>query len=257
MGVYPYEHDIIQVVKLGEHYQIKYLRYYRLGGFEECLYFGEGWSDRLTSPKLLNEKVNDHKLSNNISRAITKCREYALSNDWDYFATLTIDPKKMDRYDLESFWTEFSKFIKALNRKHKCHVDFLLVPERHENGAWHLHGLLHGLPDNLVSRNKFGYLDFPDYSNRFGFINLDPVRSTVAVSMYITKHLSKQIYNGVLRPGSHLYHHSRGLTSGVVVSLLRASNLPADFTFQYESEDKSYKSSFYEDSSFLEDLGII
>lgn len=253
----PYEHNIVQVVKLGSSYQVKYLKDLRLSGYDDfSINFGE--NDDLIPTHFLKEKNHyNYKLSNNISRAITACREYALSNNWDYFATLTFDPEKVNRYDLDSIWSCFAKFVKSINRKFNCHINYLLVPERHKNGAWHCHGLFQGIPDNLISNNVFGYADFQMYRDRFGFISLDKVRSKIAVSFYITKHLSKQIYNGDLRIGHHLYFHSRGLTRGVVISLLRISDLPKSFNFQYESEDGSYKSSFFEDDSFLKSIGLI
>lgn len=253
----PYEHHIVQVVKLGDSYQVKYLRDLRLSGYDDfSINFGE--NDDLIPSHFLKEKNHyNYKLSNNISRAITACREYALSNPWDYFATLTINPKKFNRFDLDSIWSEMAKFIKSLNRSYHCKINYLLVPERHENGAWHLHGLFNGIPDCLITNNSFGYLDFPVFSSRFGFVSLDPVRSKTAVSFYITKHLSKQINNGVFRLGKHLYYHSRGIARGVVISFLRASDLPKGFNFQYESEDGTYKSSFFENGDFLKSIGLI
>lgn len=250
-----YATDVLQVVKLGKYYQLKYLSTYRLGGFEETCNFGIG--DDLIPLKPVSFKNNDYKLSNNISRAITTCRNIALSNEWDYFITLTLDSEKYDRFDLSKFHKDLSSFFKYLNRKFTCCIKYLLVPERHKNGAWHMHGLIRGIPLSCLSINDNGFLSFIPYSNKFGYCSLSPVVSSVAVSLYITKHLSKQIKSGVIDLGQHLYYHSRGLDHGVTIALLPATKLPDNFVFQYESEDKSYKSSFFEDSSFLSDLGLI
>ena len=51
----------------------------------------------------LTRDVNDSKLSNNISRARTKVFEYAVCNDFEYFITLTVNDKKLDRYDLKEY----------------------------------------------------------------------------------------------------------------------------------------------------------
>lgn len=242
----PYEHDVVQVLKLGEHYQVKFLQSIKLPGWEE------------TFPVQAEKgSVNNHKLKSNLCRAITQCRNIALSNDWDWFITLTLDPKKYDRYDLDKFHKDITAFFKSINRVYSSKIRFLLVPEKHENGAWHLHGLIAGLPDPIVSTNEFGYFDILKYREKFGFCSLSKVESDIAVSFYITKHLGKQIYNGSDRLGSHLYYCSRGLNRGEVVSLIRAVDLPDNFTFQYESSDKSYKSSFFEDGSFLKSIGLI
>lgn len=247
--------DVVEVVKLGEHYQVKFLRALMVSGWQEYIDFG--LNDDLVPVRPLTFIKNDKKLKNNISRALTTCRNIALSNPWDWFVTLTINPKKKDRFDLNSFHKDVTAFIKGINRRFGSQIKFLLVPERHKDGAWHMHGLIFGLPDDQISVNENGFFDWDEYSKNFGFISLSPVVSHTAVSLYITKHLGKQIYNGAFEVGSHLYYCSRGLSRGEIISYLKATDLPPGFTFQYSSEDGSYKSSFFEDGSFLKDLGLI
>lgn len=235
----PYLHDVIQVVKLGEHYQIKYLQSVKEPGFEYSL-LGSNTKGK-----------NNKKLKNNISRALTTCRNIALSNEWDYFITLTLDPKKYDRFNIKQFKVDLSKFFKSLNRKYNCHVNYLLVPEQHKNGAWHMHGLISGVPADLITVNVFGFYDFRPYSTHFGYCSLSPVKSSVAISFYISKHLGKQLYNGIISINDHLYICSRGLSRGELIKVIPAIDFPLDFNWQYVSEDKSYKSSFFEDDTFL------
>lgn len=250
-------HDVLKVVKLGSHYQLKYIQAVKQGGFEENINFR--LNDFFIPVRLLrsSEPVNDHKLKNNISRALTTCRNIALSNEWDYFITLTLDPKKYDRYDLQKFHKDLSGFFKRINRKFNCHVVYLLVPESHKDGAWHIHGLISSIPARLLDYNDNGFLDFRLYRDQFGFCSLEPVRSGIAVSLYISKHLGKQLYNGALERYDHLYYCSRGLSRGEVICVLNASRLPDDFHFQYESQDGSYKSSFFDDDTYLKTLGLL
>lgn len=254
----PYAHSVIQVKKLGKHYQVKYLQSVRLADFYETLPY-KNFGDPFEPVQLLTDEKskNDNKLKNNISRALSTCRDIALSNDWEYFITLTLDPSKYDRFDLGKWHKDLSVFIKFYNRKYNCRLRYLLVPERHSNGAWHLHGLIAGLETSSLVTNNYGFLDWRDYSDRFGFCNLGKINNSIAVSFYISKHLGKQIYNGVLELNSHLYYCSHGLSRGELVSLLTVKSLPADFKFQYESLDGSYKSSFFEDDSFLKSINLI
>lgn len=239
-----FEHDVVQIIRLGSHYQIKYLQSIKMPGWE-------------TLEPVQAKNVNNHKLSNNRSRALRMCREIALSNDWQYFITLTLDPKKYDRFDLPKFHKDLSIFFKRLNRQRDSKIKYLLVPEKHSNNAWHIHGLVSGLCRSDVSINSNGFLQFDAYSNQFGFCSLSCINSSVAVAFYVSKHISKQIQNGVTEIGSHLYYCSRGLKRGELVGLFNAASLPNDFKFQYESEDRSFKSSFYEDDTFLKSLNLI
>ncbi len=253
----PFTHDVLQVVKLGSHYQLKYLQTVHQGGFEENINFG--LNDFFIPVRLLrsSEPVNDHKLKNNISRALTTCRNIALSNEWDYFITLTLDPNKYDRFDLPKFHHDLYIFFKKINRMYSCHIDYLLVPECHKNGAWHMHGVISNIPTEALSINDNGYMDFPDYRDQFGFCSLDQVRSGIAVSLYISKHLGKQLYNGVIDRYGHLYYCSRGLSRGEIINVLNVSRLPDNFHFQYESQDGTYKSSFFDDDTYLKTLGLL
>lgn len=253
----PYAHDVVQVVKLGNHYQVKYLKSVMIPGYETSIDFH--MNDDLISAKRFPglRKKNNQKLKNNISRALTTCREIALSNDWQYFITLTLDPTKYDRFDLCKWHKDLSVFFRLYNRHFNCSIKYLLVPERHSNGAWHMHGLIAGIQDSSIVTNVNGYISWDEYCKRFGYCSLGSIKNSVAVSFYISKHLGKQLYNGVLDLNSHLYYCSRGLSRGQLVSVVNASALPDNFKFQYEATDGTYKSSFFEDGTFLKKIGLI
>ncbi len=157
--------------------------------------------------------VNDTKLSNNIARARTRIFEYAICNDFDYFVTLTVDSLKLDRYDLGEYIKKLGQFIRDYRKKYSVDIQYLLIPEKHLKGAWHMHGLLKGIPKEHLKINKHGYKDWEEYSKRFGYISIDEIKNKVAVSKYITKYISKSINTGggVTKKESKLYYNSRGL----------------------------------------------
>lgn len=71
-------------------------------------------------------------------RALTAVRDYALSNDFQYFVTLTLDPARIDRYDYQAI-------VKAMrvwcdNQVRRKGLYYVLVPELHKDGAIHFHG---------------------------------------------------------------------------------------------------------------------
>ena len=90
--------------------------------------------------------ISDVKSENNISRAKSRVFELALCNEWDIFLTFTLDPKKYDRDDLKKFQKDLGQFIRDYNKKYNLCIKYLLIPEEHKKGGWHLHGFLMGLP---------------------------------------------------------------------------------------------------------------
>jgi hypothetical protein len=157
--------------------------------------------------------VNAEKLGNNVARARTRVFEYAICNNFEYFITLTINGDLLDRYDLKGYIKNLGQFIRDYRKKYGADIQYLLIPEKHINGAWHMHGLIKGIPKDHLHKNEYGYLDWQNYKNKFGFCSIDKVRNQEAVSKYITKYLRKSFDTGggVTEKESKLYYCSRGL----------------------------------------------
>lgn len=182
---------------------------------------------------------NENKLDNNFSRARSMVLQYALCNPWDYFFTGTLDRAKQDRHNLDTFASRLMQFIRDKRKAYQAKFQVLLVPERHENGAWHIHGLVYGLPpsalipfycmrqmgefvpDKLVNG---GFFNWPDYMGKFGFCSLAPIRDPIATAWYITKYVSKDLSRRAGDLGKHLYFHSRPLRTAERVSDVYAYN---------------------------------
>lgn len=183
-----------------------------------------------------NRDVNDFKLENNISRARSKVFEYAICNEFEYFVTLTLDSKKYDRYNLELFIKDLGQFIRDKRKKYNTNIQYLLVPEIHNDGAWHMHGLIKGIPSDALSINKNGYLDWEEYKKKFGYISLSKVKNQEAVSKYITKYIRKNIgtQKGVIEKNKKMYYCSRGLKKAEKKQGMYNA-IPEKFEFDYEN----------------------
>ena len=162
-------------------------------------------------------KVNDNKLTNNIVRARSTVLELALCNEWEHFITLTIDSSKYDRYDLSSYYKDLSQFIRNQRRKYNTDIKYLLIPERHKNGAWHMHGFLHGLTKNMLKDNAHGYMDWLDYSKKFGYCSIDKIRNKKRASIYITKYVTKDYSKTVTKLNAKMYYCSQGLNRAELI----------------------------------------
>lgn len=170
---------------------------------------------------------NPAKLANNISRAKSKIYELALCNEWDFFCTFTLDKTKYDRYDLGKFHKDYTQKIRDLNKKEGYNIKFLLIPEQHNDGAWHMHGLMSGIPVNRVLPFTVDHC-LPEYINsklqrgeniyywdtyreKFGFCVMERIKNIYRVSAYITKYICKDLDKSIQELNEHLYYCSRGL----------------------------------------------
>lgn len=180
--------------------------------------------------------INDEKLDNHISRAKNKIFEYAAANEFDYFLTLTLDKEKYDRHNLSKYIKDLGQMIRDFRKKHNVNIQYLLIPEPHLDGAWHMHGLIKGIPEEHLRRNKNGYLDWEEYSNKFGYCSIDIVRSQEAISKYITKYISKALRGDLKREKEKkLYYVTRGLK---VAQKVKEGTLNGELnvTFDYEND---------------------
>lgn len=176
---------------------------------------------------------NADRLANNIARARSRIRELATCNPWQYFATFTIDGNKQDRFNGSMYCKRLGEWFGNFNRDYKAHVNYLVIPEQHKNGAYHAHGLLSGLPAGALTVNEHGRLDWPRYRARFGFISLDLVRDRLACAAYITKYVSKDLDSTHHEKGEHLFFASRGLQGRVRLGKIAVSE---DARAEYEGE---------------------
>lgn len=241
-------------------YRLNNLRFYR--NFAEIKKYTDGYyrlviykTDKVfefPDREKQEENVNDEKLENNISRARATIFELAMCNDWQYFVTLTLSPKKYDRYNLEKFRKDLSKFINNYNTHCRLNIKYMFVPEQHQDGAWHMHGFIKGLTDKEFEpfKIKFGqklpqYIvdriaegreicNWIQFADKFGYTVLEAVRSKEAASMYVMKYISKNLAKSIKELGAHLYYCSKGLKRAEFV--IREERIRDAFFPDYENE---------------------
>lgn len=212
---------------------------------------------------------NDVKLEESISRSRTKIYEIARCNEWDYFITLTVNSQKYDRTDLDKFHKDLTQWFRNYSKKHGIKISFLLVPELHSDGkSWHMHGLIKGIPLHLLKQFKIGdtmgkvlaekvkngdiVYNWIDYMNKFGFCDLEPIRSYDGVSKYITKYINKDLASSVKELNAHLYYCSRGLSRALTVKkgTMKKGTLPFDIVPDFENDFCSISTYPYDDTLF-------
>lgn len=130
-------------------------------------------------------------------------------------------------YYLKGFISGFGEFIHVYNRRcpSEDKVRYLLVPEMHKDGAWHMHGFLRGIRESDLYVNQNGYLSWRQYEQKFGFMSMARIKGDRGIEKlcsYAMKYMSKEIGSSVTALGSHLYYCSKGLQTAQLVYKGRA-----------------------------------
>ena len=176
-----------------------------------------------------NENSENERFSNSISRSKSRIFELAMCNEFNFFCTFTQDQKLRDRFDLKEFRKDFAQLVRNINRSRGENekIKYLLIPEQHKNGAWHMHGLLAGLketdlrkftlaeklPNRIRKQIEKGVeiYDWTRYRKAFGYFTCTKIEDKTACSKYITKYISKDLQKTVRDSGEHLFFASQGL----------------------------------------------
>lgn len=199
------------------------------------------------------EKTEDERFSSSIKRSKARIFELAMCNEFKYFCTFTQDENKRDRFDLKDFRKDFAMLVRNLNRSRPVEdkIKYLLIPEQHKNGAWHMHGLLQGLtaddlreftlkeklPTKIRKAIKNGekIYDWTRYRKAFGYFTCTEIENHTAVSKYITKYISKDLQKTVRESNEHLFFASQGLKSRDVIMKNCYDKCPVD-SWDFENE---------------------
>lgn len=202
------------------------------------------------------------KFDSALSRAKNTVRELALCNKWDYFVTLTFD-SRWDRYSLKSRVSELMQWIQNLNKKGYS-IRYLLVPEFHEDGAVHFHGLFCGIdsapkPDwwprsvNLKDDGSF-YDIWPEFSDRYGYSSVDKISDSVAVGFYVSKYITKSLADKADMVGVHTYYCSQGLNRALEVGSVYHEVLKLDSCCKFKNSFYKFGFCKFEDAGILVDF---
>ena len=209
-----YDYNVAMLKKYGNRYKVQVLKCVRKKGVKNINYSAKG-------------TVNENKLDCSIRRTKNTIKELVLCNDWDYFITLTLDSKKYDRYNLSKFNKDLTRYIRNLRIKYQADIKYILIPEQHHDGAWHMHGFLMGLPKEeleMFSREQFlpyyilnkidsgeEIYNWVGYQKRFGNCDIEPIKDKDRASSYVTKYVTKDLANSIKELNAKMYYCSQGL----------------------------------------------
>lgn len=132
-------------------------------------------------------------IKRSMRRAKSRVRRLALANDFRWFVTLTLSPEKVDRYDADQVVRKLSTW--AHNQVRRKGLKYILVPERHKDGALHFHGFFNDALEAVASghKDKQGHMiyNLPGWS--LGFTAAIEVYGDYAGAVaYVCKYIGKQ-----------------------------------------------------------------
>lgn len=150
----------------------------------------------------------DHCFNSSRNRSKQTIIEYARANDWEWFITLTFNPDKVNSFDYEECYKRVHKFFNNLKSRKAPDIKYLCVPEQHDSGRWHFHGLVSNIGDMEISESHIkGIYNISGFS--YGFTTATKVKDTKRVSTYICKYITKDMAD--LTIGRHRYIKSNNL----------------------------------------------
>lgn len=241
----PYNVKVITYPDLTKQYRIYHQDVYYRGYFRKDRIknpFDNQWTKDI---EFDIDKHFEHISEVSMKRTQKKVFDYARCNDWEWFVTFTFSPKKIDRYDYDLCAKKISKWLNNIRRS-SPHLSYIVVPERHKDGAWHFHGLFSGLDDRqivwtgkyvikrvrMLNRSKYVRTSDKIYkfgSYKLGWMTATKVREKERVTSYITKYVTKDLCNASY--GRKRYWCSRNLL------------LPKEETFYMDATDRFILSS--------------
>lgn len=161
----------------------------------------------------VEERKKEHSLYSSLNRTRSALYMYARQCDWEYFITLTYSPDKIDsRYDFSLCMKKTHKWINNCKNRKARELLYLLVPEQHKDGAWHIHGLLcntTGLTFTDSGKRYDGKIVYNLDDWKLGFSTATKVADTCKVSNYITKYITKDLC--AVTPGKQRYFVSKSI----------------------------------------------
>lgn len=149
-----------------------------------------GWE---SSDKPDRKTRGGHDVERSIRRARSKLRDIALSSNFKYFVTLTLDKEKIDRYDTTVIIKKLQTWLD--NNVRRRGLSYALVPERHQDGAIHFHGFFNdSLPvvfSGHYDENGHEIYNLPRWG--FGFSTAISLYGDYSRAVgYVCKYIGKQ-----------------------------------------------------------------
>lgn len=164
----------------------------------------------------------EHSKKTSLSRAKQKVYDYAMSNEWDWFLTITFSPEFVDRQNYVEVSKKLKYWIDETRRKNN-EFKYIAIPEYHSDSvSFHFHILCSGIDiacfsDSGRTTDK-GLKIYNVNTYKWGFTTATQIQDSKRATNYITKYFTKDM--GIKTEGLKRYWVSRNLNVPTVTKLL-------------------------------------
>lgn len=222
---------------------------------------------------------HENRLEESLSRTRRNIVDTILCNNFDLFCTFTFSADKVeDRPDYKTLRKQLSQHLNNYQKRKSKNFKYLFIPERHQDGAIHFHGVCTNIndlicPEYIQKRMPNGdvkfvpntkqYLDWRYYSDRFGFFSCSRIVHHGKCAKYVAKYMTKDLLTWVNK-GGRIVFKSQGLDKPELVYDGDEQTLGALKPTDCDSEwckaswaDDEYTSRFYRHWSYPHKNDII
>lgn len=168
--------------------------------------------DSSPSPSLENGQARGqtgHSAQCSVNRTINSIYALSRSNRWEWFVTLTINPKRLDSTDYILILDKLGIWLNNIRKRYAPDLRYLFVPELHKDGKkYHFHGLIAdvgNLPFEFSDKVSVGKYIF-DYARKpfgtkiynlplwkWGYSTATAVKNPSRAGSYICKYITKEL----------------------------------------------------------------
>ena len=163
----------------------------------------------IPEPKERTQYQIEHSIKSSVNRTVNQIYTISRVNKWEYFITLTIDPKKLDNTDFNLVSEKLNIWTNNLKKRYAPDLKYIIVPELHKDKSkWHFHGLFANIGKMpltfsgkvCVGKFVYDYVKKPFATKiyniplwKYGFSTTTIIRDSSKASSYITKYITKDL----------------------------------------------------------------
>lgn len=163
----------------------------------------------IPEPKERTQYQIERSIKSSVNRTVNQIYTISRANKWEYFITLTIDPKKLDNTDFNLVSEKLNIWTNNLKKRYAPDLKYIIVPELHKDKSkWHFHGLFANIGKMpltfsgkvCVGKFVYDYVKKPFATKiyniplwKYGFSTATIIRDSSKASSYITKYITKDL----------------------------------------------------------------